>query len=108
MVGVAVMAALWVVVAALNSSETTPTVQQIEQERSERKVFTTTRLEVGIRTILTEQYQIEGVESVSCPPAQDVVVGHTFQCVAVIHGEHRAVPIRVTSDEGHYEVGKPA
>lgn len=72
------------------------------------KVFDTNAVQQGVQQVLTEQYQIAGVESVTCPDSQEVTVGHTFECTATINGEQQAVPITVTSEEGNYEVGKPA
>jgi Domain of unknown function (DUF4333) len=60
-----------------------------------------------VRTILTQDYGLE-VESVTCPDAQEVAVDNTFECTAVVDGEPVPVQIRITSEDGNYEVGRPA
>ncbi|MDV6013999.1 DUF4333 domain-containing protein [Haloechinothrix sp. LS1_15] len=70
-------------------------------------VFDHEEMETGVQGVLTEQYQIDGVDSVTCPEGQDVTVDHSFECTAVIEGEERSVPITVTSEDGNYEVGMP-
>lgn len=72
------------------------------------KVFDTTKVEEGVKGILTSSYQIQDVASVECPAEQKVEAGTTFECTATIAGAQKKVQIKVTSDEGAYEVGKPA
>lgn len=71
-------------------------------------VFDQSAMQAGVEKILREQYQIPDVQGVSCPDGQEVEVGNTFDCTAIIAGEQRAVPITVTGNDGKYEVGKPA
>ncbi|GAB3443563.1 DUF4333 domain-containing protein [Actinophytocola sediminis] len=61
----------------------------------------------GVLSILVDDYAISDVESVDCPADQEVTVGSTFDCVAVIGGEERTVTITVLDDDGAYQVGAP-
>lgn len=70
-------------------------------------VFDSDEMESGVQGVLTEQYQIGGVEDVTCPGGQNVEVDNSFECTAVIGGEEHSVPITVTSEDGNYEVGTP-
>lgn len=72
------------------------------------KTFDSSAMETGIEGILIDQYRIAGVTGVSCPGGQKVEVGNTFDCTATIGSEQKSIPIKVTSEDGNYEVGKPA
>ncbi|MCO1656084.1 DUF4333 domain-containing protein [Pseudonocardia humida] len=71
------------------------------------KVFDTGAVQAGVQKVLTDEYGL-AVESVTC--GQDIRVdnGATFECDATIDGQPRKVPVKVTSAEGDYEVGRPA
>lgn len=69
--------------------------------------FDHTDVQDAVYTMLARHYQIEDVQLVICPPNRPVVRGTTFRCTAKIAGEKTSVPIRVTSDEGDYVVGRP-
>lgn len=72
------------------------------------RVFDPRAMRDSVLRILTDSYQIEGVESVTCPPDQPVEADLEFDCTAEIDGSTRRVPITVKNDEGEYEVGYPA
>ncbi len=72
------------------------------------KVFDAEAMQKSVRTILTEEYLVEDVRSVTCPPGRRVEVDSTFECTAQIGGEPKTVPITVTSEKGDYQVGMPS
>jgi hypothetical protein len=71
------------------------------------RVLDTAAVQDGVRQVLSQDYGLE-VQSVTCPDGTEVATDATFQCTAVIDGEEVAVPIRITSEDGNYEVGRPA
>jgi hypothetical protein len=71
------------------------------------RVLDAAAVQDGVRTILTQDYGLE-VESVTCPEGTEVQTDVTFECTAVVDGQPVAVPIRITSTDGNYEVGRPA
>ncbi|MGH3566639.1 MAG: DUF4333 domain-containing protein [Pseudonocardia sp.] len=71
------------------------------------RVFDRAALQQGVQQMLTENYGIAGVESVTCEAGVEVVAGESFECAAVVEGEDVTVPIRITSADGDYEVGRP-
>ncbi|MGQ0839011.1 DUF4333 domain-containing protein [Actinokineospora sp.] len=73
-----------------------------------KKVFDQQAVETGVKSILTDKYNVEGVESVSCPADQEVKKDRQFSCTATIAGEQRTVNITVRNDTGEYEVAPPA
>jgi Domain of unknown function (DUF4333) len=70
-------------------------------------VLDATAVQDGVRQVLTQDYGLE-VESVTCPEGTTVTPEVTFECTAVVDGEQVGVPIRITSTDGNYEVGRPA
>lgn len=72
-----------------------------------RKLFDEKTMQREVRRLLTESYDIEGVEQVTCPPDQPVAAGTTFDCAARIAGEAKQVKITVKSEDGEYEVALP-
>jgi Domain of unknown function (DUF4333) len=72
------------------------------------RVFDTVAIQDGVQRVLTQDYGLPGVASVTCPEGVQVVVGAAFECQATVDGEPVTVPIRVTSQDGGYEVGRPA
>jgi hypothetical protein len=72
------------------------------------RVFDTGALQKGVTTVLAEDYGVEGVSDVQCPANVKVAAGATFTCSAAIDGDAVTVPIRVTDDDGGYEVGRPS
>lgn len=71
------------------------------------ETFASGDMEAGVKTLLTEQYKIQGVQSVSCPSGKTVTDGNTFQCTVTIEGKQQKVNITVTGTEGKYTVSKP-
>jgi hypothetical protein len=71
------------------------------------RVFDAGALQSGVQRVLTDDYGIEGVTGVTCGEDIQVTAGATFQCQATVDGETLDVPVRVTSDDGNYEVGRP-
>ncbi|RMI32314.1 DUF4333 domain-containing protein [Nocardia stercoris] len=61
----------------------------------------------GVQKVLKDSYGIDDVQSVSCPSGQKVTVGNTFTCSLKVGGEQKTVTIKVTKDDGTYEVGRP-
>ncbi|WP_116051821.1 DUF4333 domain-containing protein [Amycolatopsis palatopharyngis] len=71
------------------------------------KTFDSERMQTDVQRVLVENYQIEGVESVSCPSGQKIEQGVTFTCEATIGGQPKQIPITVTGRGNEYEVGMP-
>ena len=61
----------------------------------------------AVQKVLTNDYGLTGIEQVTCGDGNKVSAGTTFECRATVAGEPVAVPIRVTTDAGDYEVGRP-
>ncbi|UGT44326.1 DUF4333 domain-containing protein [Nocardia yamanashiensis] len=62
----------------------------------------------GVQKVLKDSYGIEDVQDVSCPSGQKVKVDATFECQLKVGGESKKVTIKVTKDDGTYEVGRPS
>jgi hypothetical protein len=71
------------------------------------RVFDAAAVQTGVARVLTDDYGTEGVADVRCPAGIEVSAGATFTCDATIDGDPVTVPIRVTDDDGRYEVGRP-
>jgi len=71
------------------------------------KVFDTAAVQSGVQRVLTENYQVADVSGVVCGPDIKVVQGATFTCEATIAGTKKSVQVRITSNAGDYEVGRP-
>jgi hypothetical protein len=71
-----------------------------------QRVLDAAAVQEGVRQVLTQDYGLQ-VESVTCPEGTAVVADTAFECTAVVDGEQIAVPIRITSGDGNYEVGRP-
>lgn len=61
----------------------------------------------GVQKVLKDSYGIDDVENVSCPSGQKVEVGGTFDCTLKVGGEQKKVTVKITKDDGTYEVGRP-
>ncbi|WP_436499326.1 DUF4333 domain-containing protein [Actinokineospora sp. HUAS TT18] len=73
------------------------------------KVFDQSAIQDGVKSILTDKYNIEKVESVTCPAKQEVKKGAQFTCTAKIAGEDKTINITVkTETNGEYEVAPPS
>ncbi|MBF6354015.1 DUF4333 domain-containing protein [Nocardia higoensis] len=62
----------------------------------------------GVSSVLKDSYGITDVADVSCPADQKVEIDHTFQCTLKVNGEDKKVNIKVTKEDGTYEVGRPS
>ncbi|MFI6865490.1 DUF4333 domain-containing protein [Nocardia sp. NPDC050406] len=62
----------------------------------------------GVQTVLKDSYGIEDVKDVSCPSGKKVEVDNTFDCTLKVGGEDKKVTIKITKDDGTYEVGRPS
>ncbi|MPZ00230.1 MAG: DUF4333 domain-containing protein [Actinophytocola sp.] len=69
--------------------------------------FDHTDVQDAVYSMLARHYRINDVQLVICPPNRPVVRGTTFRCTATIAGGKTSVPIKVTSDNGDYVVGRP-
>lgn len=65
-------------------------------------------VQTGVAKVLEESYGIEDVKDVSCPAGQEVAVDATFTCDLKVGGEDKKVNIKITKDDGTYEVGRPS
>ncbi|AXB42957.1 DUF4333 domain-containing protein [Amycolatopsis albispora] len=73
-----------------------------------KKVFDNVAMQDAVKKVLTDNYQVQGVEGVTCPESQEVKNGTGFDCQAKIGGDTKTVPIKVVNEEdGTYEVGTP-
>ncbi|OBA53937.1 hypothetical protein A5789_23350 [Nocardia sp. 852002-51101_SCH5132738] len=61
----------------------------------------------GVQKVLKDSYGIDDVQNVSCPSGQKVEVGGTFDCTLKVGGEQKKVTVKITKDDGTYEVGRP-
>ncbi|WP_067856394.1 DUF4333 domain-containing protein [Nocardia shimofusensis] len=62
----------------------------------------------GVSSVLKDSYGITDVADVSCPADQKVEIDNTFQCTLKVNGEDKKVNIKVTKEDGTYEVGRPS
>ncbi|MGW0250655.1 DUF4333 domain-containing protein [Nocardia goodfellowii] len=62
----------------------------------------------GVKKVLTDSYGISDVTEVSCPSGQEVEVDATFECTLKVSGEQKKVNVKITKDDGTYEVGRPS
>ncbi|GAB2696680.1 DUF4333 domain-containing protein [Nocardia thraciensis] len=62
----------------------------------------------GVQKVLKDSYGIDDVQDVNCPSGQKVEVGKTFDCTLKVGGEQKKVAVKVTKDDGTYEVGRPS
>ncbi|GGK37294.1 DUF4333 domain-containing protein [Nocardia camponoti] len=62
----------------------------------------------GVARVLKDSYGIADVADVKCPSGQQVEVDHTFSCDLKVSGEQKKVQVKVTKDDGTYEVGRPS
>jgi len=67
-----------------------------------------TAVQNGVSTVLKDSYGISDVGDVSCPSGQKVEIDSTFQCTLKVNGEDKKVNIKVTKEDGTYEVGRPS
>ncbi|MGW6424500.1 DUF4333 domain-containing protein [Nocardia sp. NPDC055053] len=61
----------------------------------------------GVARVLKDSYGIADVTDVSCPSGQEVKVDATFTCDLKVSGEAKKVTVKITKDDGTYEVGRP-
>ncbi|MGX1762788.1 DUF4333 domain-containing protein [Streptomyces lydicus] len=61
----------------------------------------------GVKKVLSDSYGIQDVSDVSCPSGQAVKVDATFACDVNLSGEVKEVTIKITKEDGTYEVGRP-
>ncbi len=71
------------------------------------RVFDASAVQGGVQKVLTTDYGISGVTAVTCGEGIEVTSGASFDCQATVDGQSVRVPIRVTSNSGDYEVGRP-
>ncbi|MEU1547845.1 DUF4333 domain-containing protein [Nocardia sp. NPDC005745] len=62
----------------------------------------------GVKKVLSDSYGIQDISDVSCPSGQEVKVDATFECSVKVSGEAKKVNIKITKDDGTYEVGRPS
>ncbi|MFI9503161.1 DUF4333 domain-containing protein [Nocardia sp. NPDC052566] len=61
----------------------------------------------GVKKVLSDSYGIQDVSEVSCPSGQEVTIDRTFDCSLKVSGEQKKVTVKITKDDGTYEVGRP-
>ncbi|MFC8046003.1 DUF4333 domain-containing protein [Nocardia sp. NPDC057353] len=62
----------------------------------------------GVEKVLGDSYGIQDIGTVSCPSGQEVKVDATFTCTVDVSGESKVVTVKITSEDGTYEVGRPS
>ncbi|MEC3917221.1 DUF4333 domain-containing protein [Nocardia sp. CDC160] len=65
-------------------------------------------VQTGVQKVLKDSYGIDDVQDVSCPSGEKVQVDKTFDCTLKVGGENKKVTIKITKDDGTYEVGRPS
>ncbi|WP_431940246.1 DUF4333 domain-containing protein [Nocardia grenadensis] len=65
-------------------------------------------VQTGVAQVLADSYGIDDVKDVQCPAGQEVAVDATFTCDLKVGGEAKKVNIKITKDDGTYEVGRPS
>jgi hypothetical protein len=71
------------------------------------RVLDSAAVQEGVAVVLTDDYGADGVADVRCPGSVEIVAGASFTCEATIDGDPITVPVRITNDDGGYEVGRP-
>ncbi|WP_338761883.1 DUF4333 domain-containing protein [Nocardia vulneris] len=61
----------------------------------------------GVKKVLSDSYGIQDVSDVTCPSGEAVKVDATFTCDVKVSGEAKKVTIKITKEDGTYEVGRP-
>ncbi|UQE77018.1 DUF4333 domain-containing protein [Gordonia sp. PP30] len=77
------------------------------------KTLSQDALQRGVHQVLTDKnsasgYGLDDVKDVSCPSGKKVRKGETFTCSVSVGGQNKLVTVRVTDNDGTYEVSKPA
>ncbi|MDQ0381745.1 DUF4333 domain-containing protein [Amycolatopsis thermophila] len=70
-------------------------------------VLSQTAVQDGVKQVLTGNYQLTNVGSVSCPADQEVVAGRTFDCATTVDGKGKTVTVTIKDDAANYEVAYP-
>jgi hypothetical protein len=96
-IGVAVLAVV-LVVGAVVGILTLTAKDQLDQAA----------VQTGVAKVLADSYGIDDVKDVQCPAGQEVAVDATFTCDLKVGGEAKKVNIKITKDDGTYEVGRPS
>ncbi|MEU4838966.1 DUF4333 domain-containing protein [Nocardia testacea] len=65
-------------------------------------------VQTGVAKVLADSYGIDDVKDVQCPAGQEVAVDATFTCDLKVGGEAKKVNVKITKDDGTYEVGRPS
>lgn len=71
------------------------------------KTLSQSGAEDGVRQILTNNYQVEKLSSVTCPSGEKVKEGASFDCTVTIEGRQQKVTLTFIDNKGAYEVGPP-
>lgn len=74
---------------------------------SATRVFDSRVMASAVTRLLTTDYKMADVGTVSCPDRQPVADGSRFQCTVDIAGTTKHVPITVTGTDGNYRVDPP-
>lgn len=77
------------------------------------KTLSQSGLEDGVQRVLTDQdsasgYGLTDVKDVSCPSGMKAEAGETFTCLVSVAGQNKRVTIKVTDDDGTFEVSAPS
>lgn len=81
--------------------------ESLASSTPQAKVFDEAAVQDSVKRILTDDYKVEGIKDVTCPPKQEVKEGGTFDCAVSVGDSVKKVTITVTSAEGAYKVGAP-
>jgi len=73
-----------------------------------KKVFDQAAVQEGVKKILTEKYEEQNVDGVSCPADQEVKKDAKFTCEVKVDGKNMTVTITPRDDAGEYEVSQPS
>lgn len=61
----------------------------------------------GVKKVLDESYAIKDVSDVQCGSDMKVEVGKTYSCDLKVSGDSKKVDLKITKDDGTYEVSRP-
>ena len=61
----------------------------------------------GVKKVLDESYGIKEVSDIKCDSAMEVKIGSTYSCDLKVSGDAKKVDLKVTKDDGTYEVSRP-
>ncbi|RZS43768.1 uncharacterized protein DUF4333 [Herbihabitans rhizosphaerae] len=73
-----------------------------------KKVLDQAKLQDGVKGVVEQKFAKPGaVGEVKCPADQEAKEGHEFDCDIKVDGQNKKVHVRVTNENGDYQVSQP-